>query len=140
MYKKNITHLNSISKLILLSLSFQSFPVEVFWLQSLFSNSVFFLLFVKIYHQRTMDNPPESTQSISRVTYSWVILFMYSVDVEYPFSCMNLRNLANTDFPFYLIEGSLDDNSRIIPFKLFSDDKYCVFAKIEIGKSIVYLV
>lgn len=84
-----------------------------------------------------MDNPPEPTQTTSRVTYSWVILFMYSVEAEYPFSCVNLNNLANTDFPFYLIEGALDDESRVVPFNLYSDNKYCVFAKVQKGKYLI---
>lgn len=83
-----------------------------------------------------MSNLPEPTQatSKSRVSYSSVILFMYNVEVEYPFSCQNLNNLVDTDFPFYLVEGCLDDESRMIPFQLYSDQKFCVFAKIQFGE------
>lgn len=83
-----------------------------------------------------MDTPPAPTQGAakSRVTYGSVILFMYSVEAEFPFSCVNLKNLADTDFPFYLVEGALDDKSRIVPFKLFSDQTYCIFAKVQQGK------
>ena len=83
-----------------------------------------------------MEKPPEATQDMSKskVNYTWVILFMYSVEAEFPFSCENLNNLEGTDFPFYLMEGQLDNKSRIIPFKLHSDQPYCVFAKVQKGK------
>ena len=83
-----------------------------------------------------MDTPPEPTQKLaqSRVTYNSVILFMYSVDAQFPFSSANLKDLTDTDFPFYLVDGALDDDSRTVPFKLYSDQSYCVFAKVEHGE------
>lgn len=82
-----------------------------------------------------MDNLPEPTQgSRSRVTYSSVILFMYSVEAEFPFSSVNLNNLNDTNFPFYLVDGSLDDKSRVVPFKMFSEQTFCLFSKVQKGK------
>ena len=58
---------------------------------------------------------------------------MYNPDVEYPFACYNIKDLVETDFPFFLVEGSLDNDSRKVPFKVFSEEKFCLFAKIEQG-------
>lgn len=83
-----------------------------------------------------MENQPESTQTSmkSKVVYKWVFLFMYNIEVEFPFSCFHLKDLEDTEFPFKFVEGPLDDESRKIPFKLFSGQNYCLFSKIEHGK------
>lgn len=57
---------------------------------------------------------------------------MYNVEVEFPFSCVNVKDLVETEFPFYLVEGSLDDESRKLPFTIFSQT-YCVFGKVQEG-------
>lgn len=82
-----------------------------------------------------MNNPPESTQSSARskIVYNWVILFMHNIEVEYPFSVFHLNDLEDSEFPFHLIDGPLDDNARKQPFVLFSGQNYCLFAKIEKG-------
>lgn len=86
-----------------------------------------------------MSNPPEATQkdSKSRVVYHWVILFMYDIEVQYPFSYAHVNELQGSEspFPFYLIEGPLDDDSRKVPYELFPDRKYCVFGKIQQGRN-----
>ena len=87
-----------------------------------------------------MPNLPESTQCQgqgapkSKVVYHWVILFMYDVEVEYPFSYYHVNELQDSEFPFQLVDGPLDAESRREPFPLFSGQKYCLFAKIEKGK------
>lgn len=85
-----------------------------------------------------MANVPEATQSGSKssVVYHWVILFMYDVEVEFPFSYTHVNDLDGSEFPFpfHLIDGPLDDQSRMIPFELFTDKKYCVFGKIQEGR------
>ena len=84
-----------------------------------------------------MAAPPEPTQeqraSKSKVVYHWVILFMYSEEVEFPFSYVHVKDLKDSGFPFKLVEGPLDDNSRKVPFKLFSGQRFCLFAKIAQG-------
>lgn len=69
----------------------------------------------------------------SKVEYRWVILFMYNAEVEYPFSCEHVKDLEASGFPFYLVDGPLDDESRTVPFQLFSGRKFCLFAKIQNG-------
>lgn len=84
-----------------------------------------------------MENQPPATQTSSRskVVYNWVFLFMYNIEVEFPFSCVHLRDLEDSEFPFNLIDGPLDEESRKKPFELFSGLNYCLFAKIQEGKS-----
>lgn len=88
------------------------------------------------------DNAPNPTQAAtkSQVVYHWVILFYYSPDAEYPFACVNLKELENCGFPSHLVEGPLDDESRQTPFELFQSQRYCLFAKIERGKLITITV
>ena len=83
-----------------------------------------------------MPNFPDPTQGSSRskVVYHWVFLFMYNIEVEYPFSCVHINDLEDSEFPFNLIDGPLDDESRKVPFLLFSGLNYCLFSKIEEGK------
>ena len=78
--------------------------------------------------------PPTQTESKSKVVYNWVFLFMYNVEVEYPFSCYHLNDLEGTEFPFKFIDGPLDDETRKKPFHLVSGQNYCLFAKIQCGK------
>ena len=81
------------------------------------------------------DNFPASTQAASKssVVYNWVFLFMYSPDVEFPFSSVNVQELSKTNFPFDHVDGPLDDKSRMTPFELFPSQHYCLFAKVEKG-------
>lgn len=81
---------------------------------------------------------PPSTQPSgkSNVVYKWVILFLYDENTEFPFSCVALVSLGKTDFPFHVIEGSMDASIRKEPIKLSCFDpseRYCIFAKIEEG-------
>ena len=72
----------------------------------------------------------------SSTNYQWVILFLYDEDTEFPFSCVPLVNLENTNFPFRVIDGSMDASIRREPIALSyfgGEKKYCVFAKIEEG-------
>ena len=77
--------------------------------------------------------PTQGTVS-SKISYHCVFLFMYNAEVEFPFSCVKLKDLVNTSFPFNLVEGSLDDESRKTPFNLFGTQQYCLFAKVQDGK------
>lgn len=45
-----------------------------------------------------MLTPPPTQKS--RVVYKWVILFLYCEDTEFPFSCVSLASLENSNFPF----------------------------------------
>ena len=42
---------------------------------------------------------PPPTQK-SNVVYKWVILFTYCEDTEFPFLCVPLSELENSNFPF----------------------------------------
>ena len=59
---------------------------------------------------------------------------MYNIEVEFPFSCVHVNDLEDSEFPFDLVDGPLDDESRKRTFKLFSGLNYCLFAKIQEGK------
>lgn len=80
---------------------------------------------------------PPPTQSKSAVVYKWVILFLYSEDTEFPFSCYQLSSLEKTNFPFHAIEGSMNAELRRQPIELSltgePNEKYCIFTKIEDG-------
>lgn len=79
--------------------------------------------------------PPLTQGAVSsKIRYHWAIMFMYSPEVEFPFSCMNLKDLTDTNFPFDLVEGSLDDESRTETFTLFDTQPFCLFAKIQEGE------
>lgn len=82
-----------------------------------------------------MATPPQATQTSgkSKIVYNWVMLFMYNIDVEYPFSVYHVKDLEETEFPFHYVDGPLDDNARKEPFLLFSGQRYCLFSKIEQG-------
>ena len=82
-----------------------------------------------------MSNTPEASRDCaSKVPYRWVFLFLYNVEVEYPFSCENVKDLECSGFPFHLLEGPLDDESRTVPYQLFTGQKFCVFAKVQSGR------
>ena len=80
---------------------------------------------------------PPPTQSKSSLVYKWVILFLHCEDTEFPFSCVSLSSLAESNFPFQAINGSMDDNLRKEPIVLSWDgeepQKYCIFCKVEEG-------
>ena len=50
----------------------------------------------------SLTPPNTQTQSggKSMTDYQWVILFLYCEDTEFPFSCVPLRDLENSNFPF----------------------------------------
>ena len=84
------------------------------------------------------DHPP-STQLTrkSSTVYNWVILFLYDENTEYPFSCVSLASLENSNFPFHVIDGSMNADIRQEPMHLSGlegSQRYCIFAKIEAGK------
>ena len=79
-----------------------------------------------------------STQGKSPFRYKWVILFVWQLNEEYPFSSVPLSVLGNNDFPMYLITGPLNDKSRTNKFQLSNlpGRKYSIFMKIEEGKGL----
>ena len=91
------------------------------------------------FEKKKMPNLPPPTQTAlrSKVVYHWVFLFMYNIEVEFPFSCVHVKDLEDSEFPFDLVDGPLDDESRKRPFHLFSGLNYCLFAKIQEGKSTI---
>ena len=80
---------------------------------------------------------PVSTQQIgtSTTTYYWVIVFMWTEDLEKPFGIFPLSMFEKQKFPFHWITGPLNTTSRAT--KLFledlSDSKFSVFAKVQEG-------
>lgn len=83
--------------------------------------------------------PPQTQSSQggkSSTVYRWVILFLYNEDTEFPFTCVPLTALENSNFPFNAINGSMDANLRMQPIQISSlngNHLYCIFAKIEDG-------
>lgn len=80
---------------------------------------------------------PPSTQPSGKscIVYKWVILFLYDENTEFPFSCVSTASLEGSNFPFYVIEGSMDVTLRKEPMKLdgLGESRFCIFAKIEEG-------
>lgn len=83
---------------------------------------------------------PQPTQPSgkSSTVYQWVILFLYDEDTEFPFSSVPLENLEKSNFPFHVIDGSMNASIRTEPILLsgFGEKKFCIFAKIEKGEYI----
>ena len=82
--------------------------------------------------------PPLATQARSSTTYNWVILFLWHLSEEFPFSVVPLdlfRKKRESDFPMHLITGPLSDKSRMNQYKLveLTGNIYSVFCKIEVG-------
>ena len=75
--------------------------------------------------------------------YTWVFLFHYDTDDQYPFSSVSLDQFADTDFPFDIITGHLCLSDRLKPRNLESPkltaSQYAIFAKIEEGKEFAIL-
>lgn len=44
--------------------------------------------------------PPTQGSGKSVTVYRWVILFLYSEDTEFPFTCVPLSAMENSNFPF----------------------------------------
>lgn len=84
-----------------------------------------------------MATEPPSTQSNapSSRSYTWIFLFNYDPNNEYPFTCVNLSKFKGTDFPFDLISGHLGLEDRLKPRELMgiSGQRFCLFAKVEEG-------
>ena len=77
------------------------------------------------------------TQGSSVRTYGWVILFVWELNEECPFSVIPLRHFENcADFPYDLITGPLSDASRKYEFELSTvpGRSHSIFCKIELGK------
>lgn len=106
-----------------------------------------------------MSLTPPLTQTKSGTVYRWVILFLYSEDTEFPFTCVPLTALEGSNFPFNVcltvvvaentgmcngfffnqaIQGSMDENIRKQPLQLScfaGGHRYCIFCKIEEGNT-----
>ena len=74
----------------------------------------------------------------SQMTYSWVILFVWDMTEEFPFSILPLRHFDKCeDFPKELITGPLtDEEGRVKKFRLKNvpGKAHSVFCKIQQGK------
>ena len=46
--------------------------------------------------------PPPTQSGKSMTDYKWIILFLYSEDTEFPFSCVPLAVLEKSNFPFHV--------------------------------------
>ena len=70
--------------------------------------------------------------------YNWVVLFLWRVDEECPFTTVPLRHFEQSEFPFNLIHGGLSDESRQERFDLprLPGRIYSIFCKIQEGKSV----
>lgn len=79
------------------------------------------------------DATNASTQGVSLINYGHVILFMWHISKEYPFSVTSLAHFKGSDFPFNVINGPLSDEDRQIKHKLtrLQGQDYSVFCKIE---------
>lgn len=90
------------------------------------------------------ESPPPNTQtnSASNRVYSWAILFKYDVNEEFPFIAVALENYNANNFPVELISGHLGLDDRLKPRQLskFPDSKICLFAKIEHGKQLFFIL
>ena len=90
---------------------------------------------------KSESDPPPATQSqgASSRVYSWVILFHFDENNEFPFSSVLLDNFKDSNFPFSVITGHLGLSDRLKPreFSRLPGPKYAVFAKVEQGKPIV---
>ena len=82
-----------------------------------------------------------STRKKSPIKYNWVVLFLWRVNEEYPYTTVPLRHFDESEFPFNLIYGSLTNESRQERFDLprLPGRIYSVFCKIEKGKLPTYL-
>ena len=77
-----------------------------------------------------------STQGGSVRTYKWVVLFMWQLNEEHPFSVVPLHHFKKSQkFPFELITGPLTDKSRLVRYKLDNvpGNGHSIFCKIEEG-------
>lgn len=90
------------------------------------------------------EGPPQATQTdiASPRKYMWAVLFHYDPNNEHPFSIVSLDNFKGTNFPFDLVTGHLGLSERLKPRELsrLPGTKYCVFAKIEEGKTTTNLL
>ena len=79
-----------------------------------------------------------ATQGRSSRIYDWVIMFMWNINEEDPFSIVPIRHFkGGNDFPIELVTGALTDKSRIKRYKincLPGNNNYSLFCKIEKGK------
>ena len=87
--------------------------------------------------ENDFDYVPMTQQNtnVSPTTYLWVILFLWELNEEFPFSVVPLHLFTKDDFPMDLITGPLPDQERVKPRELTKllSKKYSVFAKIEKG-------
>lgn len=87
--------------------------------------------------QASEGNPPSTQPSgKSSIVYKWVILFLFDENTEFPFSCVSTASLEGSNFPFNVINGSMDAELRKEPIQLDAlegSKRFCIFAKIEEG-------
>ena len=76
------------------------------------------------------------TQGTSKFKYLWVVLFIWQLNEEFPFSVLSLDVFKGTEFPMYLINGPLSKKSRMDKYTLakLAGKKYSIFMKIQEGR------
>ena len=82
-----------------------------------------------------------ATQNLSSRRYEWIILFVWNVNEEHPFSIIPLQHLkSENDFPIELVTGPLSDKARRNKYKIrtIGAKNYSLFCKIEMGKNYFY--
>ena len=77
------------------------------------------------------------TQASSSTRYLWVVIFVWQLNEEFPFSVVPLHIFENTNFPMHYITGPLNDSNRFAKLHLqkMVGNMYSIFCKIEAGVS-----
>lgn len=87
--------------------------------------------------------PPNNTQVSegSTTQYAWVILFSIDLDQPKPFNLFRLSHFKESNFPFDIITGELDDKERTA-IREFTNlqGSFHVFAKVERGVLQIYII
>ena len=73
-------------------------------------------------------------------SYGWVIVFVWDLNEELPYSVFPIRHFENSsDFPMELITGPLSNKSRCDKYKLRNvpGHAHSIFCKIEQGELLI---